>query len=138
MLITAMSSAVKQRAGAVIPQRKNVLGARLEGDFADPAEVLWATDHDGRLGVADEILHLGALVGRVKRQKHVTSAQRSQVQHHGFDGFFNLHRHPRALGQAQRLQQISHHGGGAINVAPAVVQAGGVIASGDGFNRHGV
>jgi hypothetical protein len=58
VLATAVGGAVQQRAGAVITQREDVLRARFEGDFADPAEVGGAADDDGWLGVADKIFDL--------------------------------------------------------------------------------
>ena len=45
-----------------------MLRAQGEGDFADPAKVAGAAHHHGRLGVADEVFDLGALVGGVGKK----------------------------------------------------------------------
>ena len=97
VLVTVVRGALEQAARAVIAQREHMLGARLEGEFADPTKIGGAAHYHSRLGVANEVLDLGALVGRVERQEHAASAQASQVQHHRFDRFFDLHGHPAAF-----------------------------------------
>ena len=130
VLVAVVRGPLQQAAGAVLAQCEHMLRPRLESDLADPAKVGRAANHDSRFGIADEILDLGALVGGVERQEHITSTQGRQVKHHRFDRFFDLHRHAAACGQVQRLQQIGHHGRGAVQVLPAVVQA--LV----GFDRH--
>ena len=98
VLVAVLSCTVEQAAGAVVIQGEHMLGACLEGDLADPAKIGPTAHHHSRLGVANEILNLSALVGGVEWQKHAACAQASQVQHHGFDRFFDLHGHPTALG----------------------------------------
>ena len=118
-----MGCAFEQRTGAVVAQREHVLRAALEGDLADPAKILRAANHHGRFGVANEILYFSALIGRVQRQKHITGAQRGQVQHQRFHRFFHLHSHACTGRQLQRHQQIGHHGGGAFQVLPGIKKA---------------
>ena len=77
--IRTVGSALQQSAGAVVAQGENALCARLEGDFADPAKVGRGAHHHGRLGIANEILNLGTLVSRVKRQKDQPRPQCGQV-----------------------------------------------------------
>ena len=130
MLVAAVGGAIQQRAGAVVIERKDMLRAGGKRQFAEPAEIGAAANHHRRLCIADEIVHLGTLVGGVQWQKHVAGAQGGQVKHHRLDRFFNLHGNARAVGQLERLQQVGHHGGAALQVAPRIQQA--VV----GFNRH--
>ena len=137
LLVAAMRGALQQAAAAVVVQREHVARASLKGDLADPGEVAAAAHHHGRLGVADEVLDLGALVGRVQRQEGEARAQRGQVQDHGLDRFFHLHRHARRRTAGVRLdgqrgQQVGDHGAGAVEVAPRIAQA--VV----GLDGHGV
>ncbi|MDT4884469.1 hypothetical protein FQZ97_1206140 [compost metagenome] len=59
-------------------------------------------------------------------------AQRGQVQHQRLDRLLHLHGHARLGRQRQRIQQVGHHGRGAVEVAPGVVQT--VV----GLDRHAV
>ena len=121
--VAAMRGTLEQRAGAVVVQREHVAGAGLERDLADPAEVAGGAHDHGRLGVADEVFDLGALVGGVERQEDVAGAQRRQVQHHRFDRLVDLHRDARAFGDLQRREQVGDHGRRAVQVAPGIDQA---------------
>ncbi|MCY1384650.1 hypothetical protein D9M69_729350 [compost metagenome] len=85
--------------------------------------VLRAADHHGRFGVANEVFDLCTLVGGVERQEHMAGAQGGEVEHHGFDRFFHLDRDARGGGQLQRIEQVGHHGGGAVEVVPGIRQA---------------
>ena len=114
VLVAAVGGARQERAGAVVVEREDVLCAGVKGDFADPAKVGAAAHDDGRLGVTDEIFDFCALVSGVERQKHITGAQRGQIKHNSFNGFFDLHGDAGTVGQAQRLQQIGHHGAAAL------------------------
>jgi len=67
--ITAVRGALQQAAVPVLPQREDMARARLEGDLGDPAEIAGRADDDGGLGIADEVLDLGLLVGGIERQK---------------------------------------------------------------------
>ena len=118
VFVRATRGAGQQRAGAVVAQGEDALGAGLEGDLADPAKVGRAAHHHGRLGVADEILDLRALVGGVQRQKNITRAQRRQIKHGRFHRLFDLHGDARACRQTQRGQQVGHHRRGTLQVAP--------------------
>ncbi len=118
---------------AVVVEREDMLRAGREGDFRHPAEVAWRAHHHGRLGVADEVFDLAALVGRVERQEDIARAQRRQVQHHGFDRFLDLHGDAAAFGQLQRRQQVGDARAGMVEVAPAVEQG---LAIGAGFRRR--
>ncbi|OQC06313.1 MAG: hypothetical protein BWX79_02115 [Alphaproteobacteria bacterium ADurb.Bin100] len=134
--IVAAGRALQQGAGAIVAQGEHVFRARSEGDLADPAKIFRAANHHGGLGIADEILDFGALVSRVQRQEHIACAQRGEVQQHGFDRFFDLHRHPAALGQLQRGEQVGHHRRCAVKVAPRITQPG--PAGIGGFDGDGV
>ena len=123
VLVAVARSTVEQTARAVFVEGEDMLCARLERDLADPTKMSTAADHHRRLGVANEILNLGTLVSSVQWQKHIPGAQSSQVQDHGLNRFFDLHGHPTALWQVERLQQVGHHGRGAVEVLPAVAQA---------------
>ena len=84
VLVSAMRGTIQQLPRAVIIERENVLRASFERNLAGPAKVFAAAHHYGRLGIADEILNLGALINRIERQKNIASPQRRQVQQHGF------------------------------------------------------
>ena len=94
--------------------------AGAEGDAAHPAEVLAGADDDARLGVGDEVLDLARLVGGVQRQEDMAGAQHAQVQQHRLDRFFGLHRDARALGQAERIQQVGDACARPVHIVPAV------------------
>ena len=117
-----MRGAVEQRAGAVVVQREDVRHALLEGELADPREVPAGADHHRRLGVAQKIVQLGRLVGGVQRQVDEAGAQGRQVQHQRLDRLLGVRGHPAAGRDLQRLQQVGQHRGGAVEVAPGVVQ----------------
>ena len=99
-----------------------MLGSGLESDLADPAEVLAGTDHNCRLGVADEVLNLRLLIGLIERQINKPGAQRGQVQQHGLNRFFHLHRDACTGWQLQRIKQRGQHGAGTLKVAPGIKQ----------------
>jgi hypothetical protein len=99
---------------AVVSQREHVLRTSFEGDFADPAEIGGTADDDGRFSVADEILDFSALVSGVEWQENVACSQRCQVQHNRFDRFLHLHCDASTCRQIERLQQVGHHGSGAV------------------------
>ncbi len=134
--VAAMGGALEQAAGAVFVQGEHGLRTGLEGNLADPAEVLCAAHHHRRFGVADEIFDLGALVRGVQRQKHVPGAQGGQVEHRGLDRFLHLHRDARSRRQRKPFEQVGDHGGGAVEVAPRIPQAAAVVF--DGFNRNAI
>jgi hypothetical protein len=100
--------------------------AVVEGNLGHPAKTAGCAHHHGRLGIGDEVLHLCALVGGVQRQEHMAAAQRGQVEHHGFDRLFHLHRNAAALGQIQRGQQIGHACTALLQIGPGVVEAGAI------------
>ena len=99
--ITAVRGALQQAAVPVLPQREDMARARLEGDLGDPAEIAGRADDDGGLGIADEVLDLGLLVGGIERQKDETGTQRRQVQQQGFNGLFDLYRNAAAFGKPE-------------------------------------
>ena len=114
--------AVQQGATAVVVQRVDMRGAGLEGDAADPGEVLARAHHHRRFGIADEIGDLLRLVGRVQRQVHMAGAQHGQVQHQRLHALFGLHGHAAVRRQVERIQQVGDLGRGLVQVAPAVTQ----------------
>ncbi|MNI31128.1 hypothetical protein D3C73_850010 [compost metagenome] len=115
---------VQQRARAVFVQRVDVRAAGLVGGALHPVLVLAGADHDGRLGIAQEVLDLGFAIGRVQRQVHQAGAQGGQVQQQRFRRLFYLHRHARPVGQVQRRQQVGQARGGAVDVIPGVFKVG--------------
>jgi hypothetical protein len=48
----------------------------------------------------------------------IARPQRCQIQHHGFDRLFNLHRNATAFGQFQTIEQIGQHGTGTVQITP--------------------
>ena len=96
--------------------------------LTQPKLLAWA-HHHRRLGVADEVVDLGRLVGGVQRQVDMAGAQHGQVQHQRFDDSFGLHRDARR----RRAARASRAGWrciarGAVEVAPGVEQRRGVSA----------
>ena len=53
----------------------------------------------------------------------MATAQRGQIQQHGFHRFFDVCGDARAGGQVQTVKPIGQHGATALDVAPAVAQA---------------
>ena len=95
----------------------------VEGQLGDPAKAAGVADDDCGLGIGDEVFHLRCLIRRIQRQKHMAGAQRGQVQHHGFNRLFHLHRNAAAFGQIQRHQQIRNAGAAVVQIRPGVVKA---------------
>ena len=124
MHVAVHRGALQQAAAAVLVQGKDVLRAGLERDLADPAKVAAGAHHHSGFSVANKVFQLGALVGGVERQIHKACAQRGQVQDQAFDRLFGMRGNAAARWQIERLQQIGHHGGGAVQVAPGIRQAG--------------
>ena len=123
VLVAVVRGALEQAAGAVVVQGEHMARAGLKGNFAHPPKVFTGAHHHSGFGIAHKVSHLGALVSGVERQKHMACAQGGQIQQHGLDRLFHLHRHPRARGQIQIGEQIGQHGAGPLQVLPAVVQA---------------
>ena len=109
---------LQQRAGAVVIERKHVLRAGQKRHFAQPPEVAACTHQHRRFGIADEVVHLRALVGRVERQVHQARPQRGQIQHQRLDRFVHMSgndgRAAIDAAQLQAGQQVGHHGRRAI------------------------
>ena len=104
MLITVVRSAVQQRARTVCAQRIDMAHAASESNLGHPAKAAGRAHHHRWLGIGDEVLHLSTLISGVQRQKHMATAQRGQVKHHGFNRLFHLHRNAAAFWQIERRQ----------------------------------
>jgi hypothetical protein len=133
--VGVLRRALQQRARAVVAEREHVDRAGPERNLRQPREGLGRAHHQRRLGVADEVLDLGRLVGVVQRQEHVAGAQHRQVQHQRLDALVHLHGHARLRGQVQRVDEVGHHRAGAVEVAPGVGQRRRRV---DGLHRDGV
>ncbi len=108
LMPVAVGGGLLQQASATVSVKgehmRHPATVRLASDRADPVEVPARTDDERRLGIADEVLHLAALVGGVERQVDQARAQHRQVQHQGLDRLLGLRgdsRRPRA-GRATR------------------------------------
>ena len=101
MIVRVVGGAVQQRSRAICAQRVDMAHAVVESNLGHPAKALGRTHDHSRLGIAHKVLNLSALVGGVEWQENMTSAQRGQIQHHGLDRLFHLHRNAAALGQIQ-------------------------------------
>ena len=134
VLVRAVHRTLQQGAAAVVTEGENTLRTALESDFRDPAKILRRAHHHGRLGVGDEIFDFSALVGRIQRQEHIAGTQGGQVQRHGLDRFFHLHRYPAAARDLQTVQQVGDAGAHALQIAPAVVQR--LATGGGGLDGH--
>ena len=66
MHVALVRRTVQQGAGAVVIERENVARARLKSQLGHPAKVGRTAHHHSRLGVANEIGHLGLLVRGVE------------------------------------------------------------------------
>ena len=121
--IAARGRCREQRTGAVVAQREEVPHAVAARDRRDPRFVGGAAHDQPRLGVAHEVLHFGALVGRVQRQIHEPRAKRCQIEHQRLGRLVHLHRNPGATRQAQRSKQVCEHRARALEVGPGVEQA---------------
>jgi hypothetical protein len=66
---------------SVVQREDMVAVPALKAIWLTQPKFLRRADHHRRLGVADEVGHLGRLVGGVQRQEHMAGAQRGQVQH---------------------------------------------------------
>ena len=130
MLIAVVGGPIEQRAGAVRPQGVDMAHTVVESQLGHPAKAAGVADHHGRLGIGDEVLHFCGLVSGIERQKHMTTAQRGQVQHHGFDRLFHLHCNAAALWQIQRGQQIGDARTTLLQIGPGVVEAGAIGLNG--------
>ena len=67
MLITVVRSAVQQRARTVCAQRIDMAHAASESNLGHPAKATGRAHHHRWLGIGDEVLHLGTLIGGVQR-----------------------------------------------------------------------
>jgi hypothetical protein len=114
--------ALEQRAAAVVAEREHVARAGGKGDLAERAEARRRAHQHRRLGVAEEVLDLGRLVGAVQRQVDMAGAQHRQVQDERLDALVDLHRDPARRRQLQAVEQVGDHRAGAVEVAPAVAQ----------------
>ncbi len=122
--VAALRRPRQQGSAAVVAQRQHVRDAGLFRDLPDPAGMGRTAHHQRRFSIADEVADLRAAVRGVERQENMAGAQRRQVQHHGLDRFLHLHGDARRGGKLQRLEQVRHHGGAALQVLPTVVQPG--------------
>ncbi len=118
--VAVQRGALQQRAAAIVVEREHVRRAGLERDLRHPAETASGAHHHRRLGVADEVLDLGRLVGGVERQVDEPRAQHRQVQHQRLDRLLGLRRDAAAGGQLERSQQVGDHRRAAVEVAPGV------------------
>ena len=84
VLIFVVRCTLEQGARAIVIQGEHMLCACLECNFANPPKISARTNHHRWLGIANEVLNLGTLVGSVQRQEHIACAQGGQVKHHGF------------------------------------------------------
>ena len=127
----------EQRAAAVVAQREQVRHAMATRDRLDPAQVRGAADDHRRLGVRDEVVDLGGLVGGVQRQERIAGAQRREIEQHRLGRLVDLHRDPCALRELQSLEQVRDHRARALDVVPAVPGAlAGVDAAARAVGRE--
>jgi hypothetical protein len=122
--VAAMRCALQQAARAIVVQGEYPGRSRLKGQFADPAKVLRTAHDHGGLGVADEVGHLGALVGGIEWHINQAGAQHCEIKHQRFNRLFNLNQNACIGWQTQRLQVVGQHRAATIQIAPGVEQAG--------------
>ncbi len=104
MRVAEVAGALEQAAAAIVAQGEDVRRPGGERELRRPGEILGRADEDGRLGVAEEVADLVALVGGVERQVDVAGAQHRQVEEQRLDRLVDLHRDPArcAAGRANR------------------------------------
>jgi hypothetical protein len=129
-----VGGALEQAAAAVAAEAEHPAGAGGEGELRQPGEVLGRADQHARLGVAEEIAQLVALVGGVERQVDMAGAQHRQVEEKRLDRLLGLDGDPRAGRQVERIEQVGEHRRGALDVTPGVAKR----HLGDGLDRGGV
>ena len=138
LMPVALSGRPLQQAAAAVVVKGEHMRHRATGALraisADPADVAARTHDERRLGIADEVLDLAALVGGIERQVDEAGAQHRQVQHQGLDRLLGLHGDSRARGQVERREQVRDPRGAALEVAPGVDEGLAVAA----FDRHRV
>ena len=138
LMPVALAGGLLQQAAATVcvkgEHMRHPATMRLAGDLSDPVDVPARTHDERRLGIADEVLHLAALVGGVERQVDQAGAQHRQVQHQGLDRLLGLHGDSRARGQVERREQVRDPRGASLEIAPGVDEGLAVGA----FDRHRV
>ena len=115
--------ALEQAAAAIVAEREDDARAGAEGELGGPGEILRRADEHRRLGIAEEVADLVALVGGVERQVHEAGAQHGEVEEQRLDRLLGLHGDPARRRQVERIEQVGEHRARPLDVAPGVEAA---------------
>src|SRR5215469_4402110 len=101
-------------------EREDMIDTEFSSESGDPIKVGGPANHGRWFRVTEKILHFRRPVGRVERDKNVSSPQRSEIEEQGVRRFLDLDDNPGGRWQFEGPQQIGKSAAGAVEIIPGV------------------